>query len=262
MFRWVLGLASCTAAVLGDCDGCWCAPAADTMCPPWKPKNYTSADMDLLAHQVALNPITLACDPYEDYNCELSPPQPQYSGQPVCGILYSDQTCGTYTLQTFHSSTEAEIFGAVVTHTGQCGACSTTQDLAAYMRVEDMISAGKHCALRALLSRGHAEGCFQRLGLTPSCAKVWAADAAYDTRHCTWACVRHPREPYNGPPPMCPLNRCLQCDEDMSGRIFRLFAARSHENSGLRSAVTRSCSSVAQIVHSSCPRPVIETVLT
>mmetsp|Transcript_55842 Transcript_55842/g.130678 ORF Transcript_55842/g.130678 Transcript_55842/m.130678 type:complete len:263 (-) Transcript_55842:36-824(-) len=261
MFLLVLALAGFSATVLGDCDGCWCVAADDSQCPSWKPKNYTAAEIDSFAAQVALNPITLACDPFQDYNCELSPHEPRYDGAPVCGLIYTDETCSTYELRTFHSATEAWMLGAQVTHTGQCGACSTTQDLAAYMRVEDIISAGKQCALRALVSRSRAEGCFQQLGLTTSCAKLWAAEVSYDTKHCTWACVRHAHEPYNGPSPSCSLNECLQCDEDLSGRIFELFAARSHRNSGLISTVTRPCTSVAQIEHHTCPEQSRSTIV-
>lgn len=51
----------------------------------------------------------------------------------VCAFVYPEDVCGEYNLKTFASRIEAELVGAIVTHTGSCGLCSTTKDLAIYL---------------------------------------------------------------------------------------------------------------------------------
>mmetsp|Transcript_68798 Transcript_68798/g.165128 ORF Transcript_68798/g.165128 Transcript_68798/m.165128 type:complete len:273 (-) Transcript_68798:88-906(-) len=247
-----------TVALAGDCGGCWCVPEQNQSCPEdRRPRTYSSGDISTFAQQVAVNPFFLDCDPYHNTSCDLQPSMPAGVGsEAVCGIRYTDHSCSHYTLKTYGSAAEAVANGSTVTHVGACGVCSTTQDLASYMQVSDMTAAGKHCALLALVSRKRGEGCFRKLGLTESCAKIWAADALYDARHCGVVCAAHARDPYNAPAPSCQLNACLQCDEDVAGPIFKLFAGRTRRNSGLVSAIVRPCASVERIDHKTCPKTV------
>jgi hypothetical protein len=60
------------------------------------------------------------------------------SDEAVCAFIYnkahdSEGFCQLYSLKTFRNRFEAEVTGAVVTHKGACGLCSTTQDLALYL---------------------------------------------------------------------------------------------------------------------------------
>ena len=45
------------------------------------------------------------------------------------------------------------------------------------------------------------------------------------------------------------LNECLQCDEDLSGPVFKAVAGRTRRNTGLASALCRPCDEVRQVVH-------------
>jgi hypothetical protein len=45
------------------------------------------------------------------------------------------------------------------------------------------------------------------------------------------------------------LNSCLQCDEDISGAVFKTVAGRTRRNSGLASAICRPCETVWRIEH-------------
>lgn len=78
------------------------------------------------------------------------------------------------------------------------------------------------------------------------CAMAWIYDG-YKTRDaCLRLCVRSRllKEPNNGPPPLCELNDCLQCDEDEAGPIFKKFAARTRRRSGLLSKIARPCEQI------------------
>ena len=66
----------------------------------------------------------------------------------------------------YPSMAAAEAAGAVVTHTGMCGVCSTRQDLSVYMNYFDMTAVGKVCGLRATYSTQSAVNCFMNLGMT------------------------------------------------------------------------------------------------
>ena len=47
----------------------------------------------------------------------------------------------------------------------------------------------------------------------------------------------------------CSLNKCLQCDEDKSGPVFKSVAGRARRNSGLTSAINRNVDVFAYINH-------------
>jgi hypothetical protein len=90
---------------------------------------------------------------------------------------------------------------------------------------------------------------------TQTCAIAWMYDG-YKTRDaCLGVCVRSRliHEPNNGPPPLCELNGCLQCDEDEAGPLFKQFAARTRRRSGLLSKIARPCNQIVYgIEHNPC----------
>ncbi len=57
--------------------------------------------------------------------------------------------------------------GAVMTHWGACGACSTTKDLSVYLKYPDLTGKGQECGVR-YLTNGFEEGvrCFQEVEYT------------------------------------------------------------------------------------------------
>ena len=48
----------------------------------------------------------------------------------------------------------------------------------------------------------------------------------------------------------CSLNKCLQCDEDKSGPVFKSVAGRARRNSGLTSKINRNVDVFAYVSHS------------
>ena len=118
--------------------------------------------------------------------------------------------------------------------------------------VEDFTSAGKICATKGLFNDSAGLKCYEDIGLTHECAKIWNYDGIYDGEVCGDICVKNLQAPNNGPPPECALNDCLQCDEDKAGPVFSAFAGRTRRRSGLLSEIVRSCSSIAHIEHVPC----------
>ena len=159
-------------------------------------------------------------------------------------------------LQTFASQEDAESNGFIVTHEGACGTCSSFQDLAVYMAQPSLTDAGIQCAVRGTLNLKEGLRCYEEIGFSPSCAAIWL----YNTRHtrhaCLALCVAHAISglPSNLPAPGCELADCIQCDEDLSGPLFKHFGGRTRRKSGLLSTIARPCSSIPHMVHHDpCP---------
>ena len=106
-----------------------------------------------------------------------------------------------------------------------------------------------------LLSTKLGLKCYKKLGFTDGCAAIWNYDGIDDGKGCGLTCAKTiaERKPNNGPPPLCALNACLECDEVHAGPHFKRFAARTRRRSGLLSAIVRPCSSVPRIIHAPCP---------
>ena len=226
---------------------CWCATGTNlTSCPsPAPASEFSPKTVSLFQQKIPNAVFTLGCNPYKDDACLTSPPQPVLGDDAVCAYLYSG-VCptNTYELVSYASRTDAENAGAVITHEGVCGLCSTTQDLSIYL-IKDFTTAGKTCAEKGLLHEPSGQKCYESLGLTPACAKIWNYDGIFDGHKCMTSCITHLNDPNNGNPPSCALNECLQCDEDKAGPIFSQFAARTRRRSGLVSEIIRPCDTIA-----------------
>mmetsp|Transcript_21498 Transcript_21498/g.36005 ORF Transcript_21498/g.36005 Transcript_21498/m.36005 type:complete len:285 (+) Transcript_21498:82-936(+) len=247
------------------CGDCFCVPALNgsAPCPKlWQPKTEFSAAMiAAYKQQVPLIPYTLNCNPYEDSDCSTSPPQEYLDlDGAVCGFIYSQEadeviSCTSYTMKSYPSRTDAINAGAVITHEGSCGVCSTAQDQALFL-TEDFTDAGKKCATKGVVDEEAGLQCYIELGMSTDCAKIWNYDGIYDGQVCTKTCLGKLQEPNNGPPPACTLNECLQCDEDEAGPIFSAFSGRTRRRSGLLSEIVRPCESIARInIYDPCTNP-------
>jgi hypothetical protein len=158
---------------------------------------------------------------------------------------------------TYDSQQSALNDGAVITHLGACGVCSTTQDLASYLEENDLESAASKCVAESLVfSELAGIKCFLRLGLTYDCAKMWIYNGYNTNDHCRRECLKTEalHLPNNGPPPKCALNKCLECDEVHSGPLFQRVAGRSRRRSGLLSEICRPCDSISPVAQrTACP---------
>jgi hypothetical protein len=92
---------------------------------------------------------------------------------------------------------------------------------------EDFTSSGKICAIKGLFNETEGLECYESLGLTHDCAKIWNYDGIYDGKACALDCLGYVNAPNNGPAPACDLNPCLQCDEEKAGPLFSVYAGRT-----------------------------------
>eukprot|EP00605_Chrysophyceae_sp_TOSAG23-4_P002589 GSChrysophyteH1.ASY1.ANO1.2859.1 assembled CDS len=238
---------SCMAQTYPLCGDCWCATGNETItCPSPAPETvFSQKVVELFQAKVPKEVFTIQCNPYKDKDCQTTPAQPDLGSEAVCAYVYSGECpSNDYEMVSYASRAEAEAAGAIVTHEGVCGLCSTTQDLSIYL-VKDFTTAGKKCAEKGLLHEASGQKCYEEIGLTKECAKIWNYDGIYDGHKCMTSCVTHLKDPNNGPPPVCKLNKCLQCDEDKAGPIFSQYAARTRRRSGLVSEIIRACDSIA-----------------
>lgn len=253
---WCVLLMTSSVTSYGTCDGCWCVPGSVATCPPKIPQtNFSQADINGFAAQKLSNPFQpLTCNPYKDPTCGTSPPQQFLNvSTAVCAFVYSGKPCATYALTSFASAANAQLQGAHITHLEACGLCSTAQDLSVYMAIEDLTTPGKKCGVQGVLNEALGLKCFENLGFTTPCAQIWNYDAIADAGFCGAICATEIKAPDNGPPPLCPLNKCLQCDEDKAGPLFKSMGGRSRRNSGLIDDIVRPCESVANLTHIPCP---------
>lgn len=259
----------CFVAIVGEdfptCGNCWCIPDNNGLgaCPTdWTPTTtFNSSIIKSYQAQLPSSIYTLSCNPYSDKNCVTSPAQAMLDiPTAVCAYKYpplgsdGQLSCSTYSMITYASEADALADGAVLTHAGSCGLCSTTQDLSIYL-IEDFTTAGKKCASIGLFDEAKGLECYMNLGLTQECAKIWNYDGIYDGKACGVICAKELTDPNNGPAPACQINDCLECDEEKAGPIFTSYAGRSRRRSGLLSEIIRDCSSIAHIDHNPCANP-------
>ncbi len=216
-----------------------CGPACPCL-DGWQAPEYTEADVEALeALELTAAFEPLSADPYatpEDFPLDESS---------VCAVLVAGSE---YTLETFADDATAEAAGAQVTHDGACGVCSPLQDLAVYMRQGDLTEPVRACGLLGLSEGEEAQfECLRELGFTEPCAQVWGYNTTHTRTMCLQVCLDLLDAPYHEPDGS--LNACLQCDEDLSGPVFKAVAGRTRRNTGLASALCRPCDEVRRVVH-------------
>lgn len=115
--------------------------------------------------------------------------------------VYVNETCENsqnYRIKTYASREAAESAGGFVTHVGNCGVCSTLQDLAVYATIDFIgpTSPGNFCKRQAATSFESGLNCYQDIGLTQDCAKIWADTSWNTAKNCFGACVLRSTLPF------------------------------------------------------------------
>ena len=216
-----------------------CGPACPCL-DGWEAPEYTEADIAALEAFSLTAPFALLpSDPYA------TPDEYPLDATSVCGVLVDGDG---YALQTFADDASAEAAGAKVTHDGACGLCSPLQDLAVYMRNPDLTQPVREGGIIGLSQGEEAQqACLRELGFTEPCAQIWGFNTTHTRTVCLQTCLDLLDAPYHEPDGS--LNACLQCDEDMSGPVFKAVAGRTRRNTGLASALCRPCDEVRRVVH-------------
>lgn len=220
--------------------GAQCAPSCGCGDEAFAPPQYSAADAAALLDWTLLAPYApLVADPYA------APPTAAPAEDGVCAVVVE---AAGYRLVDSPSADAARAAGALPTHTGACGVCSTLADLAVYMRTPDLTAPVRDCGLENLngAAADHV-ACLQALGFTEPCADIWYYNTLHTSDACAAVCFAKLDAPYNLP--TGELNACLQCDEDESGAVFAAVAGRTRRNTGLPSSICRPCAEVEPIVH-------------
>jgi len=215
---------------------CYCKSLA------FRPPEYTAKDVAFLKSTHLLNPPKeLTDDPYKH------PEAHKAEANRFCGMLTDRTTPTNYTLKTYDSREAVRAAGAVITHFGACGLCSSLKDLAVYMGQPDLSGPVRDCALKGIISGEEASvKCLMEIGFTHACAKIWYDDSKHTRENCP-ICFKMLTARYQKADGS--LNACIQCDEDSSGPVFKAVAGRTRRNSGLPSALCRPCAEVAPVKH-------------
>ncbi len=106
----------------------------------------------------------------------------------------------------------------------------------------------RSCGLKYFYSIPKLRNCILKLGFTKPCAEVWVWNTI-NTRQqcgavCFWSYIRGRPYIINGE-----LNKCLQCDEDISGPIFKYESGRTRRNSGIKSEIDRPSDQIYNLTH-------------
>lgn len=222
-------------------DDTQCRPACACEGDVWAQPVYSAEDVAQLREFVLLDPPDiLESDPYAG-----SPPAP-IEPEVVCGVVVEGS--GDYRVDTFANAAAAADAGAQVSHAGVCGACSSLADLAVYIETPDLTAPVRECGLQGIREGdARTRECLLELGFTPPCAEIWYYNTLHTRRVCARDCFALIDAPYHNEDGT--LNACLQCDEDLSGPVFKAFAGRTRRNTGLATAMCRPCEEVLRIEH-------------
>jgi hypothetical protein len=239
---------SCSTALFGvpnantglTADQCGPTCACDGL--DWEAPVYTADDVAALrAWTLDDPPALLTDDPY----ARTPPPTPTDG---FCAVVRDPDTAGHYRLKTFADRAAAEATGAVPTHAGPCGLCSTLTDLAVYIETPDLTAPVRACGIKypSGPAADHLQ-CLRDIGFTEGCAQIWYYNTVHTREACLTPCFVTINDPYHLPDGT--LNACLQCDEVQSGPTFKAIAGRTRRNTGVPSAMCRPCTEVEPLVH-------------
>ncbi|MDX2093478.1 MAG: hypothetical protein SFX73_36880 [Kofleriaceae bacterium] len=183
-------------------------------------------------------PPLLASDPY-------AAPAPSPPGEnAVCAVVRESGM--RYRIADFTSAEVATAAGAIPTHFGRCGMCSSLADLAVYMEQPDLTEPVRACGLMGGTMEEQLS-CLRALGFTEPCAQIWYFNTQHTRQKCLEPCLLALGKPYHLPDGS--LNECLLCDEVQSGEVFKAIAGRTRRNTGVASSMCRPCSEVQLLEH-------------
>jgi len=174
-----------------------CAPGCACGGTTWSPPIYDAPFVARLVSGWTLdNPSApLTSDPFA------SPPPADDPPDTVCAVLATGPAGSTprgYRLDTFASEAAARAAGASPTHFGRCGVCSSLENLAVYMKENDLTAPVRTCGILNVPFQANV-ACLQSLGFDLPCAQIWA----YNTANTRSKCLT-PASPCSTRPTTCP----------------------------------------------------------
>ncbi len=158
--------------------------------------------------------------------------------------------------ETYASAEIVRSQGGIVQHCGNCGQCSSLQDISIYDKTRNTLFKNSlHCSsLAVMFGRQAASKCLEHaVGFTEGCNDCWVDNIMCDTRSCLFTCTWtaivskiQRRSASDGAPQQ--LNACLQCDEKRCGPAFLQCAGANRRRAGILSDIRRDSKEVCQVV--------------
>lgn len=160
-----------------------------------------------------------------------------YATNDVCAMDGSDQ------VTTFPSTQEAHDNGNQVAHCGQCGQCSTRQDMEIMGQTKATLTRDStRCAFLMFLGNPKlVSKCMkEKVGFTDSCTGCWTNNIQCTFQKCKFTCLQSKMlgESNNGGADGS-LNSCLECDEKMCGPDFLTCSGANRRRMGVVSDIGR-----------------------
>lgn len=214
-----------------------CKPSC--ACLNFTSKNFTPEELNSLQTWQLKNEFDeLTENPYNKAVAE--------SNTMVCAMVIENMANKLYSLANFSSQAAATAAGAILTHHDACGLCSTLDDFVVYAGDRDIGDAVRNCGLQNFAQPFDIlVSCLQGLGFTKPCAQIWAYNTRNTQANCLQDCIG--LDKYHNPDGT--LSPCLECDERISGPVFKAVAGRTRRNTGLASSICRFCNEVKPVEH-------------
>ncbi len=218
-------------------DESFCTPSC--ICKNFDSRTFSTTEIDALKSWQLNAPLPeLTTNPYDV-------PAPE-SEPMVCAIMIENLAAKIYSLGSYPDEATAEAAGAIVTHHDGCGLCSTLPDFAVYAEDRDVGAAVRQCGLSTIGQPfENLVACIEAIGFTTPCAQIWAYNTMNTRQNCFLECITNTS--YHNSDGT--LSDCLQCDEDISGPVFKAVAGRTRRNTGLASSICRFCEEVKPVEH-------------
>ncbi|CAL6110353.1 Conserved_hypothetical protein [Hexamita inflata] len=140
--------------------------------------------------------------------------------------------CNSVECATVQTNSAPNVF----LHKGPCGHCSNPADFQIYKETAlTLTKSSTKAAVASIFSKQKAINQMTKIGLSDKCSECWVGNMQNTLVHCFWTCAFGSRASCeNGH-----LSKCLQCDEDYSGKYFRDCAGMTRRRAGITSDICR-----------------------
>lgn len=174
-----------------------------------------------------------------NYNSTVSS-QHQRSPKP----LHQRKLQHSHYIQTLSNvSIAREKENSLIAHCGDCGSCSTPQDVAIYEQTKNTLTdTTAKCAKLALIGgRRRATKCMNdHVGLSGACTNCWVDNIMCSIKSCVFTCLWRQLTSWGDEKSVGgELNDCTRCDELRCGRAFLLCAGANRRRTGIVSDIER-----------------------
>lgn len=202
-------------------------------------KSFTAQELAMLRAWTNTQPFAELTDNPYNYPVAETPDS-------VCAVVVDNLNAKLYHVENYASPEAALAAGAHLTHYDGCGKCSTLQDFTVYAENIDIGFDVRNCAIMNLSKPFDSLVlCIENLGFTKPCAQIWAYNTKNTQANCFSVCIADTT--YNKPDGT--LSDCLQCDETISGPVFKAVAGRTRRNTGIATSICRFCNEAKPVPH-------------